>query len=257
MENHWISVILFSALATLATLLGMGLLLFKEEWSRRNSNDLISYSAGVMLGIGFLHILPEAQELTPHATLYLLVSFVVFYFLEHHLHFHSDHEQTQHRHIDVPNSHDDCCANPHPMGLVAFFGMSLHSLIDGLIIGTGFEIDAQIGFLSALAVITHKLPSGVSMFSILLHYGYRKPIAILYTTTVALAIPTGAIGSYALLRRMDPDFLGIMMALAAGSFIYIAASDLIPESHRVRGIKGSLALCGGILTALAVGWFAH
>jgi len=255
--SHWTSVILFSLLAALATLLGMALILFKEEWSRRNSNDLISYSAGVLLGIGFLHILPEAQELNEHATLYLLVSFVVFYFLEHHLHFHSDHEQTRHRHVDIPNSHDDCCANPHPMGLVAFFGMGLHSLIDGLIIGTGFEIDAQIGLLSALAVISHKLPSGVSMFSILLHYGYRKQVAVLYTLGVALAIPVGAVVSYALLRHVPHDFLGVMMALAAGSFIYIAASDLIPESHRVRGIKGSLALVGGILTAMAVGWLGH
>jgi ZIP family zinc transporter/zinc and cadmium transporter len=47
------------------------------------------------------------------------------------------------------------------------------------------------------------------------------------------------------------------MAFAAGSFVYIAASDLIPESHRARGLKGSLALCGGILTAAIAGWVAH
>lgn len=256
-ENHWSSVIFFATVAAASTLLGMSLLLFREEWSRRNSTNLISYSAGVMLGIGFLHILPEAQELTSHASIYLLAAFVVFYFLEHHLPFHSDHEQMHHSHLHVPNSHDDHCANPHPMGFIAFCGMSLHSLIDGLIIGTGFEIDGQIGLLSALAVIIHKLPSGVSMVSILLHYGYRKPKAMLFTSAVAASTPIGAIGSYALFRQLPPDFLGIIMALAAGSFIYIAASDLIPESHRVRGLKGSMALCGGILTAVAVGAFAH
>jgi ZIP family zinc transporter/zinc and cadmium transporter len=256
-ENHWISVILFSTLASVATLLGMVLLLYKEEWSRSNSHNLISYSAGVMLGIGFLHILPEAQDHSAQATLYLLVSFVAFYFLEHHLQFHADHEQTQHQHVDIPNSHNDGCANPHPLGMVAFLGMSLHSLIDGMIIGTGFEIDSQIGLLSALAVISHKLPSGVSMFSILLHCGYPKVVAVYYTTGVALAIPVGAVSSYALLRQVPDGFLGIMMALAAGSFIYIAASDLIPVSHRVRGIKGSISLCGGILTAMGVGWLGH
>ncbi len=256
-ENHWTGVIFFAAFAAASTLLGMGLLLFREEWSRRNSTNLISYSAGVMLGIGFLHILPEAQELTPYATPYLLLAFVVFYFLEHHLPFHSDHEQLHHRHIDIPGSHDARCAHPNPMGFVAFCGMSLHSLIDGLIIGTGFEIDGQIGLLSALAVIVHKIPSGVSMISILLHYGYPKPKAMLFTSAVAVATPIGAIGSYALLHQLNHEFLGIIMALAAGSFIYIAASDLIPESHRVRGLRGSLALCGGILTAVAVGWIAH
>ncbi len=257
MDDRWTSVIFFSGMAAAATFIGMGLLILKEEWSRRNSANLVSYSAGVMLGIGFLHILPEAQELTPHATLYLLVSFVIFYFLEHHLPFHPDHESLHHSSIHVPNSHDEACSHPHPLGLVAFFGMSLHSLIDGMIIGTGFEIDGDIGLISALAVITHKIPSGVSMFSILLHCGYRKPVAILYTSAVAVATPIGAVLTYTLLRNVSHPVLGALMALAAGSFIYIAASDLIPESHRTRGLKGSVSLCGGILSAIAVGFISH
>jgi acetylornithine deacetylase/succinyl-diaminopimelate desuccinylase-like protein len=63
--------------------------------------------------------------------------------------------------------------------------------------------------------------------------------------------------TYALVHHLAPEILGALMAFAAGSFVYIAASDLIPESHRARGIKGSLALCGGILTAAAAGWLAH
>ncbi|NIQ96584.1 MAG: hypothetical protein GWN87_22120, partial [Desulfuromonadales bacterium] len=66
--------------------------------------SLISFSAGVLLAVGFLHILPESMELTEHAMIYLLVAFVSFYFLEHHLVLHAEHEQLQHSNVSVPNS---------------------------------------------------------------------------------------------------------------------------------------------------------
>jgi len=95
------------------------------------------------------------------------------------------------------------------------------------------------------------------MLSILLHYGYTRRTAIIFTATVALATPIGAVVTYALVQHLTAGVLGALMAFAAGSFVYIAASDLIPESHRARGFRGSLALCGGILTAAIAGWLAH
>lgn len=257
MDERWLSVIFFGSVAGAATFIGMYLVLSRADWSRRNSASLVSYSAGVLLGVGILHVLPEAQELTGIAPAFVLVSFVLFYFLEHHLFFHASHEELHHVSLDVAAGHDECCANPHPLGVIAFAGMTLHSLIDGMIIGTGFEVGSEVGLLSALAVIAHEVPEGVAMLSILLHYGYARRTAVIFTATVALATPCGAIVTYALVRHLDPAFLGALMALAAGSFIYIAASDLIPESHRARGLKGSLALCGGIATAVLAGLIAH
>lgn len=257
MNTIWTDILVFSCLAAGATLLGMALVLFREDWCRRNSGSLISFSAGVLLAVGFLHMLPEAQELTGHAMFYLLAAFVSFYFLEHHLVLHAEHEQLQHSNVEVPNSHSHLCANPHPLGLIAFFGMSLHSLIDGVIIGTGFNVDHDMGMLSAIAIMAHKIPAGISIFSILLHYGYARRRAQLFTASVALATPLGALGAGGILSNIHPSRLGVLMALAAGSFIYIAASDLIPESHRAKGLKGSLSLCGGILVAILAGLIAH
>lgn len=257
MDERWFSVILSGSIAGAATFLGMYLVLARAAWSRRNSASLVSYSAGVLLGVGILHVLPEAQELTGEAPIFILASFVLFYFLEHHLFFHASHEELHHASLEVAASHEACCANPHPLGVIAFAGMTLHSLIDGLVIGTGFEAGAETGLLSALAVIAHEVPEGIAMLSILLHYGYSRRTAITFTATVALATPLGAIVIYALVRHLDPTLLGALMAFAAGSFIYIAASDLIPESHRARGLKGSLSLCGGVLTAMVAGWLAH
>ena len=132
--------VFFGSFAGLATFLGMYLILIKESWSRRNSANLVSYSAGVLLGVGFLHVLPEAQELNSQAPFYLLIAFVLFYFLEHHLPFHAGHEELHHVDLAAGAPHDECCANPHPLGMIAFFGLGLHSLIDGMIIGTGFEV---------------------------------------------------------------------------------------------------------------------
>jgi ZIP family zinc transporter/zinc and cadmium transporter len=256
-EQHWISVLFSGSVAGAATFLGMYLVLAQAAWSRRHSSGLVSYSAGVLLGVGLLHVLPEAQELTGKAPLFVLASFVLFYFLEHHLFFHASHEELHHTSLEVAASHEGCCANPHPLGVIAFAGMSLHSLIDGMIIGTGFEVGSEAGLLSSLAVVAHEVPEGIAMLAILLHYGYPRRRAVTFTAIVALATPLGAIVTYALVRQLDPAVLGALMALAAGSFIYIAASDLIPESHRARGLKGSLALCGGIATAIVAGLVAH
>jgi len=257
MDERWLSVIFFGCVAGAATFIGMYLVLTRADWSRRNSASLVSYSAGVLLGVGLLHVLPEAQELTDVAPPFVLASFVLFYFLEHHLFFHASHEELHHVSLDIAAGHAECCANPHPLGVIAFAGMTLHSLIDGMIIGTGFEVGSEIGLLSALAVIAHEVPEGIAMLSILLHYGYSSRTAVIFTATVALATPFGAIVTYALVHQLAPGVLGALMALAAGSFIYIAASDLIPESHRARGLKGSLALCGGIGTAVLAGLIAH
>lgn len=255
--RQWLDVLFFGSLAGVATFAGMYLVLARADWSRRNSAALVSYAAGVLLGVGILHVLPEAQELTTYAPWCVLISFILFYFLEHHLFFHAGHEELHHQHLHVADGHDLCCADPHPLGTVAFAGMSLHSIIDGLIIGSGFEAGHEVGLLSALGVIAHEVPEGIAMLSILLHYGYSRSKAITFTSLVALATPVGAIVTYALVDQVAPSILGILMALAAGSFVYIAASDLIPESHRSRGLAGSVALCGGIATAILAGAFAH
>jgi ZIP family zinc transporter/zinc and cadmium transporter len=257
MHDQWFDVILYGGIAGAATFAGMMLILAREEWSRRCSSGLVSYSAGVLLGVGFLHVLPEALELNPRAPGFILLAFILFYFLEHHLLIHAGHEEQHHVQLAVDDCHDGCCTRPHPLGMVAFVGMALHSIIDGLIIGTGFEASHELGLLAALGVIAHEVPEGIAMLSILLHYGWPRRKAIQLTSFVSLATPVAALASYALVRDIPPQMLGALLAMAGGSFVYIAASDLIPESHRSRGLPASIALVAGILTAVAAGLFTH
>jgi ZIP family zinc transporter/zinc and cadmium transporter len=257
MSNQWWDVLMYGGIAGAATFAGMLLILVREAWSRRHSATLVSYSAGVLLGVGFLHVLPEAVELTPHAPGFILLAFILFYFLEHHLLVHAGHEEQHHVQLKVDDCHDGCCSHPHPMGMVAFFGMALHSSIDGMIIGTGFEVSHELGLLAALGVIAHEVPEGIAMLAIMLHYGWPRRKAIQLTSFVALATPAAALASFAVVRDLDPQLLGALLAMAGGSFVYIAASDLIPESHRSRGLPASIALVAGILTAVLAGLATH
>jgi ZIP family zinc transporter/zinc and cadmium transporter len=257
MSEQWWSVLIAGSFAGTATFAGMYLVLAREEWSRHYSAVLVSLSAGVLLGVGFLHILPEAMELTTRAPLFIVLAFVLFYFLEHHLLIHAGHEEQHHVNLNVDDCHDDCCSRAHPMGWVAFIGMGLHSVIDGMIIGTSFGVDSDLGLLAALGVIAHEVPEGIAMIAILLHYGWSRGKAIQLTSFVALATPGAAILTYALVNNLPEPLLGALLAVAGGSFIYIAASDLIPESHRSRGLSASLALCLGILFAWGIGFLAH
>ncbi|MEJ2699922.1 MAG: ZIP family metal transporter [Desulfuromonadales bacterium] len=258
MESDWVNVVFLASLAGLAVFLGVYLVLVREAWSRRNSAALISFAAGVMLGVGFLHVLPEALRLNGGAMPYLLITIVVFYFLEHYLHFHADREQLRHRTLNVPGSHCENCFNPHPFGWMAVFGMTLHSLFDGMTIGAGLEVNHELGLLSALAVMAHKVPAGIAIVSILLHYGFIRRRAVLLTSFVAVATLVGAVLTYALTAPFSQPLMGVCLALAAGSFIYIAASALIPESHQSpKGLKGGLAFCAGILVVVGAGWLLN
>lgn len=257
MHNQWWDVLIYGGIAGAATFAGMMLILVRETWSRRYSSSLVSYSAGVLLGVGFLHVLPEAMELNEQAPGFILLAFILFYFLEHHLLIHAGHEEQHHVQLAADDCHDGCCNRPHPMGMVAFFGMALHSAIDGLIIGTGFEASHELGLLAALGVIAHEVPEGIAMLAILLHYGWPKRKAIELTCFVALATPAAALLSFAAVRDLAPQWLGALLAMAGGSFVYIAASDLIPESHRSRGLPASIALVAGILTAVLAGMATH
>jgi hypothetical protein len=91
----------------------MILVLSLEQWSRRYSGVLVSFSAGGLLGVGILHILPESLEMTTSAPLFIILAFVIFYFLEHHLLIHAGHEEQHHITLEVDDCHDDCCTRPH------------------------------------------------------------------------------------------------------------------------------------------------
>ncbi|HHL39419.1 MAG TPA: ZIP family metal transporter [Deltaproteobacteria bacterium] len=236
MGGQFIDTLVFGMLAGAATLGGIYMLLARRSWTRRNTVFFISFSAGVVLSVAFVHLLPEAVELTDNAMAVVLATMLAFYMVEHMLAIHTCHE-------------GEC--EVHSMGLPAFLGITFHSLLDGAVIGVGFEADFTLGFAAAVAVLLHEIPEGVTITSLLLHAGYDRTRTLVMGWTVAMATPVGALAAFFLIDDPSPSVLGTLLAVAAGSFIYIAASDLLPETHKnMRRSNIVLVLAGVFLVYL-------
>ncbi len=225
METQFQNVALYGSLAGLATLAGIYIVLKREAWARRGSIYLISFASGALLSASLLDILPESLELNGNAGFYALLSFLAFYILEQNVVVHAGHE-------DPACSEESEMHHRHALGVMSFLGIGFHSLLDGVIIGAGFADSAVTGIIATVGVIMHEFPEGLSMMAILLHAGLTRARALIYSVGVALATPVGAIVSYACLQGIRADVLGGLLGIAAGSFLYIAASDLIPETRR-------------------------
>ncbi|MDR1696568.1 MAG: ZIP family metal transporter [Endomicrobium sp.] len=236
-----LSTITYSFIAAAAAMLGAALVLWFHKKAEKHSVLIISFSAGVMLAIAFTHLIPEGFEGNPHAHFYILAGFLAMFFLQFVILFHPNHgdECRTHEKIDVP----------------ATIGLSFHSLIDGLIIAAGFEANAGLGMLTAFAVLLHKLPDGITISGILLHSGASKNKIFGFSLFTALFTPLGTIAGILLFKDVSQPALGALLSAAAGSFIFLAASDLIPETHESQSRITPLMLFVGVAVILAVEHF--
>jgi len=228
--------------ATAAALVGVYGARFFNYKIRKHEIYLISLAAGLLLANAFLHLLPEAIKLTPFWPYCLLVAIIIFYLLEQMVMIHSCREEH--------------CEN-HAMGLMSLAGLTFHSLVDGLAIGVSFEAGFGIGLVSSAAIIFHKIAEGGCTYSLLICDNKLKDRVLLFSWMVALATPIGALMAYGFLRQAPASLLGILLALAAGSFIYISASDLLPATHKKSSWINILWFSLGVAFVFLVGCLAN
>ena len=228
------NIFLYGLVAGLGGILGMSILLFREKWAKRNSLKLICLSVGIFLGLIFFHLLPEAIILNSHALWFTLGGFLLFYLLESLmlLHSHSDVEATGERH--------------HSFGALAVLGLSLHSAFDGLSIGIGFEVSESLGFLATFAVLAHKIPDGIAIASILFFAKELRRTVINYGILISSVTPIGTLLTLLFVQNVSEKIMGGLLAFSSGFFIYIAASDLIPQTHEERGFQNFLYILIGV-----------
>ena len=230
------SIIFYSAIAGLSTIVGIIMVIRNEKWVLQHSHYVNSFAAGLILGIAFFHLFPESLELSENALLFIFVGFLFFYLLENVMVLHSGSE-----------IHFTEKSNPqHTKGMVMFSGLFFHSLLDGIIIGVGFEVDPKVGVLTSLGVILHELPEGATTFSLLINT-IKEKTALKLSIAVALATPLGALVSLTFVSGLSESMIGVLLALAGGSFLYIGASDLIPETHEEKGFVNAVFLLLGVI----------
>jgi zinc transporter ZupT len=218
--------------AAFATVVGGMLLLIKPKWDWQVLRLIISFGAGYMLAAAALAMIPESLKITDKAPLFFLAGYITLHFFEHTIvpHFHFGEE-----------THSDVMVNPL-VGLSSIFGLSMHTLFDGISIGTGFLISPKLGLLIFGAVVLHKIPEGFTISSIMLASGRSRRSAIFASTILAISTVVGA-----LLISFFSSVVRFALPFSAGVTFYIAASDLVPIINEKRSIYLSLSFFAGIL----------
>lgn len=190
-------------------------LFFKEEMLRKIIEPLVAFSAGALLGGAFLHLLPEAVEtMGAEGLLWLFVigGFSAFFLIEQFIHWHHCHR--------VPSEHK------HPVTYLVLISDGIHNFLDGLAVGAAFLAGPGIGLAATVAVAMHEIPQELGDFGIMVHGGWKKSRALLFNFFSGLTMVLGGILVWFFARDINMAFV---LPFAAGNFIYIAASDLIPE----------------------------
>ncbi len=205
----------------------------------------ISYAVGTLLGVALLALLPQALAQLPAPTALgtLLGGVLVFFLLE---------KLVLWRHCHDSN---ECEVHTSSAASLVIVGDAFHTFVDGAVIAAAVLTSIPLGITTALAVATHEIPQEVGDVAILLRAGFSKWRAFTLNLLSGLGGVLGAVCMLAASHTL-PSALPYVLAFAAGSFLYVAMSDLIPDLHR-GGLEGGpvrqlLLIGAGILTIVVL-----
>ena len=222
------NILLFTIIGSVGGLTGGLILLFNEKFAIKISHFLASFAAGVLLGTAFFDLLPEAahegEKLGIDIFLWTLVGIVIFFLTERFIHWFHHHDE-YHEHSEEKTS-----KNTLPLIII---GDIVHNFLDGIVIAATFLVNPAVGIITSIAVFAHELPQEIGDFGLMLHKGMKRKNIILVNILSALISIAGALIVFSLGNVLE-NYIPIFIAITAGFFIYIAASDLIPEIHHEK-----------------------
>ncbi len=237
--------ILIAAAAFGATMFG-GLFALKL---RDRLHNILGFSAGAVVAVAFFDLIPESLKLAGvNHTSSTIVSFVALGFLLYLL---LDRLLLLHGHTHEHGDIDFVEARGH----IRAGSLSIHSFLDGLGIGLAFQVNVAVGIIVAVAVLAHDFSDGINTVNVVVRHGGSKAKAMKWLLTDAIAPVVGIFVS--LFIVVQESTLGLLLAIFAGFFLYIGASDLIPESHHqhpklqttLMTLIGAAVLYGAIFLA--------
>lgn len=231
-------IILLGILAAVATLLGgMFALKFKDRL-----HLVLGFSAGAVIGVAFFDLLPESIELssvgydTSTIATVIASGFLVYLILD--------------RMIALHFCPSERCENPNHRGRIGAGTLSIHSFLDGLAIGMAFQASPIVGAIVTTAVLTHDFSDGINTVGMILKNEGSKKQALSWLAVDAAAPLLGVFVT--LFFSLSQQVLGLVLAVFCGFFLYIGASDLLPESHHNHPTKQTTAMT---LLGVAVMYF--
>jgi len=224
-------------LVSLLGLAGALSLPLREEQLKKLIYVLTAFAVGALLGGAFFHLLPEALGELDGSTvmLYTLMGFMLFLIIEAYFHWHLGAE---------------CDVRPYSYLLLA--GDAVHNFIDGLVIAGSFLVGVPFGIVTTVLIIAHEVPEELGIFGVLLHGGVKRNVAVLFSFLAQCTALVGGVAGYFLSGSVS-SFSAFLISFAAGGFIYIAGTGLIPELHKEEGAKKLVSLVL-ILVGLVFMW---
>ena len=229
-----ISTFVISALA----FIGILTLALKDKLLEKILLVLVALSAGALMGGAFLHLIPEAvaEFASEDIFVFVLIGFVSFFFIEKVLHWRHCHE-------------GNCPI--HTFAYMNLFGDAVHNFIDGLIIAASFVVDMNLGIVTTIAVALHEIPQEIGDFGVLVYGGFKKIRALFMNFIVALTAIAGGVFGYFLSGYLESSVM-FLLPFAAGGFLYIAASDLVPEIRKETNMLKSMLIFGVFIIGILI-----
>lgn len=232
--------ILFNSLAaavviSLISFVGVLSLVFKDKILNKTIFYLVAISAGSLMGSAFLHLIPESLESVAgegewgmeKIFLTVLIGFALFFILERVLHWHHCHK----------NNGETC--EVHPFTYLNLIGDGLHNFIDGVVVVAAFSLSPALGITTTVGMVLHEIPQEISDFGVLIYGGLTKFKALFFNFISGLLAVLGVVFGFVLVHFVQ-GAIPLLVGITAGGFIYVSASDLIPELHKEAKFSKSL-----------------
>ena len=221
---------------SLVAFVGILFIGLKEAFLKRIVMALVGFASGSLIGGAFIHLLPESLEEAGQVAFHYVVAGIVFFFvMEKFLYWRHCHEGECPVHIFV---------------YLNLIGDGIHNFIDGMIIAASYILSYDLGVATTLAVIFHEIPQEIGDFGILVYGGFSRSKALAYNFVSALTAVVGALITYHLAYIQGIEHF--LVPFAAGGFIYIAATDLMPELHKRNQAKESIAQLLSVLAGIGL-----
>ncbi len=230
-------------LVSLVSLVGIIFIALKEDVLRSLLLVLVGLAAGGLMGGALFHLLPESLEHMNNMIVFLYTAggFVLFFVLERILFWRHCHEE-------------DC--DVHAFTYLSLLGDSAHNFFDGVTIAISFSLGIKLGLLATLAIILHEIPQEIGDFGILVYGGFSKLKGLFLNFLTGCTAMVGALIGYFFTNSVA-NFSFVLLPFAAGGFLYIASSDLIPELHKERDFKKSNLSFIFFLSGIIAMWLAR
>jgi zinc and cadmium transporter len=234
------------SVVSLLSLLGVALISMKKKTLERIITYTLAFSSGVLLSSALLELMPESVARIGNAAFtWVLVGLVSFFCLEKLIHWHHHVEGDE----DEPEK---------PFAYLTLIGDGIHNFTDGAVIAAAFMVSFPLGVTTTLAIIAHEIPHELSDFLILLHGGFTHKRALWFNFLSATTAIAGTL-SVLLVSSRFQTLTDYMVPFAAGNFLYIASTDLIPELLKKRQgytsfLQVLLLVSGAVLLTILEKW---